>query len=320
MGKRRIRCLKALGHESIVGLDPKPERRQDASDTYGVKTVASAAEIDPAGIDAVIVSTPPDLHNPYLKLAMEWRKPVFVEASVILDGLEEIDAASREFGVPLAPSCTFRFHTAIRDITRIVHSGEYGKITNFSYHSGQYLPDWHPWEDIRDFYVSKKETGACREIVPFELTWLLDVVGFPTSASGTMAKTFDLGVDIDDTYAIVLNYPRAVGTMVVDAVARSAVRQLVLNMERAQISWRWDTPQVNLYEADTRRTVVFHQPPAPAAAGYNANISERMYIEEIRAFLEFAKGGKAFPNTMQDDIRVLRLLHEIEARAAKVGP
>ena len=35
----------------------------------------------------------------------------------------------------------------------------------------------------KDFYVGKTN-GGCREIVPFELTWLLDVVGMPKEVFG----------------------------------------------------------------------------------------------------------------------------------------
>ena len=76
------------------------------------------------------------------------------------------------------------FHPAIKDIKRIIQSGEFGNITNFSYHSGQYLPDWHPWEKVSEYYVSNRETGGGREIVPFELTWIADVIGFPKKVTG----------------------------------------------------------------------------------------------------------------------------------------
>ena len=44
-----------------------------------------------------------------------------------------------------------------------------GSKSNF----GHFLPNWHPWEDYRKFYASKKETGAAREVVPFELIWII---------------------------------------------------------------------------------------------------------------------------------------------------
>jgi len=37
-----------------------------------------------------------------------------------------------------------------------------------------------------------------------------------------------------------------------------------------------------------------------------------MYIEEVQAFFEAAAGRSLFPNTLGEDIRVLRLLEAIE--------
>jgi len=169
MGKRRIRCLKALKHEDIVGFDLKEERRKEAETKYKVNTTNKLTSNILNEIDAIIISTPPDKHAGYIKIAVDNRKPVFIEASVISKGLEELNNSAKKNNVLVVPSCTMKFHPAIKEITDIVVIKKYGKVTNFSYHSGQYLPDWHPWENIKNYYVSKKETGGAREIVPFEL-------------------------------------------------------------------------------------------------------------------------------------------------------
>ena len=159
MGKRRIRCLKRLGFENVIAYDLRKDRREEAKEKYGVRVIGNLDKGVFDKIDALIVSTPPDKHNQYIRLAIENRKAAFVEASVILEGLAELNSLAKKQHVLIAPSCTVRFHPAIKDIRNIVASRQYGKVTNFSYHSGQYLPDWHPWENIRDFYASKKETG-----------------------------------------------------------------------------------------------------------------------------------------------------------------
>ena len=51
---------------------------------------------------------------------------------------------------------------------------------------GSILPDWHTYEDVSEYYVSKKETGGGREIVPFELTWITLVLGFPKRVVGLL--------------------------------------------------------------------------------------------------------------------------------------
>lgn len=314
MGKRRVRCLKALGFEEITGFDQRKDRRAEAEDLYGIRTISSLRAAGPRSFDALVISTPPDMHKTYMELALKLNRPAFVEASVISEGLPAISAAARKKGLLIAPSCTLRFHPAIKDIKDIVKSGRYGKVTNLSYHSGQYLPDWHPWEPVKDYYVSRQQTGGGREIVPFELTWFVDVLGFPKDIKGFFGGTMDVGADIADTYSVVMRWRDFYGTMLVDVVSRYAVRHLILNMERGQIMWRWDQPRVNLYDAPAGRWITYGQKQTRAARGYNVNIAEEMYIEEISAFVAAVQGRRAFPNTLDDDIRVLRLLEKAEAR------
>jgi predicted dehydrogenase len=314
MGKRRIRCLKSLGYDSITGYDLREDKRNEAERKYGVKTIANLDDNLLRRSHAVIIATPPDKHNEYIRLAIENKKPVFVEASVILEGLAELNSLAKKQHILIAPSCTMRFHPAIKDIRNIVASRQYGKVTNFSYHSGQYLPDWHPWENVEDFYAGRKETGGCREIVPFELTWIVDVMGMPKKVGGFFGKTMDVGADIDDTYVISMDFGNYYGDMTVDVVSRYATRSLILNMEYGQILWRWDENIVKLYDVVNQRWIYYRSPEGQTAEGYNKNITEDMYVEEIKSFIEAVSGKGKFPNSLDEDIKVLGLLQKIEAR------
>ncbi|MCD6231373.1 Gfo/Idh/MocA family oxidoreductase [Candidatus Aerophobetes bacterium] len=314
MGKRRIRCLTSLGipPENIYGFDFREDRGKEAIDKYHISVVSSLDKDIWNKVDAVIISTPPDKHLEYMKKSIEYRKPAFVEASVILQGLKEVNEKAKEKGVLIAPSCTMFFHPVIKDIKRIVESREYGKVTNFSYHSGQYLPDWHPWENVKDFYVSKQETGAAREIVPFELTWLVKILGYPKDIKGFFGKTMDVGAHIDDTYAVTIDFGDFYGVLLVDVVSRFATRRLTLNLEYAQIYWDWDAGYLKLYDARKQRWIIYYQPEGKAEVGYNRNIVEEMYIEEIKNFIDAINGKVSFPNTLEEDIEILQLLQKIE--------
>jgi predicted dehydrogenase len=312
MGKRRVRCLQALGQTDIIGFDLRADRREEAQRLYNIETVAVVDDIPFKSVDAFIVSTPPDRHEPFLRMAVQHGKPAFVEASVILGGLESVDEESIDKNILIAPSCTLRFHPAIKEIKRIVDGGKYGRVVNFSYHTGQYLPDWHPWENVKDFYVSQKETGGGREIVPFEFTWLNDVFGVPSAAQCFFGKTRDVGADIDDTYAISLKYPNSFGTVMVDVVSRYAVRHLIVNLTEGAIVWTWDSPEIRVFDAKTQAWESIRQQKQAAHAGYNPNIIEGMYQEELGCFIAASQKRARFPNTLSDDINVLKLLHSLE--------
>jgi predicted dehydrogenase len=312
MGKRRVRCLQALGDHVITGIDPRADRRKEAQETYGIVTVPAIKAVDATACDALVISTPPHLHLRYIQFAIDNRIPCFVEASVVLRGLPEARRRADRRKVLVAPSCTMRFHKAIRNIKQAVEGKKYGKVSNFSYHCGQFLPDWHPWERVADFYVSRKETGGAREIVPFELTWLVDVFGLPAAIQGYRAKTINVGAPIDDSYAVAMKFPGAVGTMVIDVTSRFATRSLILNMEKGQVVWNWEDEFISVYDAQTQEWTKIQHQMVGAAQGYNKNISEEMYIDEVAAFLQAIRRPKAFPNTLKDDIRVLEMLHKVE--------
>jgi len=314
MGKRRIRNLQYLKAGEIIGFDLQEGRCKEVEEKYGVKTFKKFDAAMSECPDAFIISTPPDKHNTYIMLALENNKPAFVEASVILEGLGKLNTLAKKQNVFIAPSCTMKFHPAIRDIKNIVNGGKYGKVTNFSYHSGQYLPDWHPWESVKDFYVSRKETAGCREIVPFELTWIVDLLGFPKNVAGFHGKTMDVGAEIDDTYVISLDFGGTYGSIIVDVASRYAIRNLILNMEQGQILWSWDENMIKVYEAIHQRWVYYHSPEGQAAEGYNRNIAEDMYIEEIKSFIKAIAGAGDFPNSLDEDIEILELLQKVESR------
>lgn len=312
MGKRRIRCLQALGCTDITGFDVRSDRREEAVREYGIAIADTISPRMLGAFDTAIISVPPDRHNQYIRMAIDAGIPAFVEASVIREGLPELAKSSEKKGVLIAPSCTMLFHPAIRDVLRIVRSKEYGDVTNFSYHSGQFLPDWHPWERVSDYYVSRRETGGCREIVPFELTWIVDLMSIPNDIRGFFGMTTDVGAPIDDTYSIAMAWEHAFGTLTVDVVSRYATRSLIMNLEEGQVLWNWDERRVKVYDARAERWVVYHEPEGQSRPGYNRNIRDGMYIDELRSYLDAAAGSGEFPNTLRKDIAVLDLLGQVE--------
>lgn len=312
MGKRRVRCLMALGvkPEEIWGSDIRQDRCNEARDKYGINIVSDETGFDFEKIRAVIVSLPPDRHKIGVDIAVKYHKPVFVEASVVLDEVLEIQNCSKNIFV--APSCTFVFHPMIREVKKIVESGKLGKVCNFSYHSGQFLPDWHSWENVNDFYVSNRETGGAREIVPYELTWITDVFGFPNDIKGYFRKTGDIGCDIEDSYVSTLDYGDMVGGFLVDVMSRYPARNLIINFQNGQIQWRWDAKRLEVFDAKAEVTTYMNQEGQLHEEGYSDMIGEQMYIDEIAAFLAGIKNPTAYPNSLDKDIKVLRLLNKLE--------
>ena len=315
MGKRRIRCLQALGKLDICGFDTRSDRRDEVAEQYGITCYDDfESALDQEKIGAFIISVPPDLHHYYMSVGVERGIPFFVEASVVDDGMAELIGQLKLKPVVAAPSATLAFHPAIAIIEEKVKSGALGKISNIMHHSGQYLPDWHTYEAVSDYYVSNPVTGGGREIVPFELSWFTKVFGFPARVCGNYRKTITItGAErIDDTYNALFDYGNVLASFTVDVVSRHATRRLLINGDQKQLIWDWDENQVRLFDPATGvwEGIAYHA--GTAAAGYNANIGEGMYVAEISNFIDAIEGKRPFLNTMENDHNVLKLLYAIE--------
>lgn len=315
MGKRRVRNLQALGIKNIIGLDNREDRRQETTQKYQIKTVTTFDEATANYIfDAFVISLPPAIHHIYMKKAIELGISTFIEASVVDTDFEQMIRDAKEKNICLAPSCTLFFHPAIKKIAEIVHNNELGKISNFLYHSGQYLPDWHTYEDVSEYYVSNKETGGGREIVPFELTWITLVLGFPKRVVGLYKNAIQIkgANDIDDTYNLLMDYGQSIFNLSVDVVSRYATRRLVINGDKKQLYWNWDDNMIKVYDPEVNDWEEIKYETIAAQNGYNKNITEQMYIDEMKAFLMAANRECPFPNNLEHDHQVLKVLYAVE--------
>ncbi len=315
MGKRRVRNLQSLGIKNIIGFDKREDRRVESAQKYGINVVNSFEEaMANFKIDAFVISLPPDIHHIYMKMAIESSIPAFIEASVVDTAFEAMIAESKEKGICLAPSCTMFFHPAIKKIAKIVKNGDLGIISNFLYHSGQYLPDWHTYEDVSEFYVSNKDTGGGREIVPFELTWITLVLGFPKRVVGLYKNTIQIkgAEQIDDTYNLLMDYGNSIFNLSVDVVSRYATRRLTINGAKKQLHWNWDDNMIKIYDPESGNWDEIKYETTSAQSGYNKNITEQMYVDEMSAFLKAANNESVFPNSLEHDHKVLKILYAVE--------
>jgi predicted dehydrogenase len=306
MGKRRIRNLLALGESDIVAFDPRADRRQEGMELYGITTCESFEEGMEKNPDALVISTPPDLHTQFAMNAAKEGKHFFTEASVLDDGLEALDNESHKRGIVAAPSCTMRFHPAIIKAREVLQGGEVGQVLAFTHHFGEYLPRWHPWESYKEFYVSKRNTGACREIVPFELIWLAWLCGKVEAVSCFRGQVGDLEVDIDDIYQVVLQFQSGcLGHLQVDVLQRVGYRQSRFICSEGVISWDWDARKLLVYGSDES----WKDYPDT----FTKNSTEGFYIDEMAAFLAAIRGEKDWPYPLSEDREILKILRSCEA-------
>ncbi len=314
MGKRRIGLIKDMFPETgLYGVDGREDRRNEAAVKFGMECVASISEAAQRyDIDSAFVCTSPLSHNAIIKECLEHKWNVFTELNLVEDGYEENIALAKQNGCVLFLSSTFFYREEIRYIRSKVDNG---RKWNYIYHIGQYLPDWHPWENYKDFFVGDKRTNGCREIMAIELPWITKTFGDVTDIKVISDKMTGLKIDYNDNYMISLTHSNGnKGTLVVDVVSPVAVRRLEVYAEEKYLQWSGTPDSLCEYDKEQDKLVaVSLNEKEEHKDGYRAFVVENAYKNEIREFMDVVLKGKEQVYGFSEDLKVLRLIDRVEA-------
>lgn len=310
MGRRRIRLLKEIDSEIvIVGVDSNRERMSEIAEKYGIGCFSDLSEIADS-VDCAFVCTSPQYHASIIKECLEKGLHVFSEINLVSDLYEENCALARQKNKTLFLSSTPLYKEEMRFIIEKVKKNE--KPCAYQYHVGQYLPDWHPWDNLKDFFVSNKATNGCRELLAIELPWIQYAFGKVKRIHVVKSSLLSLGLEFSDTYLLQLEHEDGtIGSLNVDVVSRQAVRRLEVYNEELYI--RWEGTPNSLYEKD-----MISGELKPVSAGeyihkseYATSINEYAYLREMEEFFEVINGKKPIYDFDMDK-KTIELIDEVE--------
>lgn len=315
MGKRRIRLIRQYNSSyEIIGIDLNDARRESTKNEFGIETNVSLEEVlkyhNPS---CAFVCTSPLSHSKVINFCLKNSLHVFTELNLVSDGYEDNIRLAEKKDRTLFLSSTFLHRAEINQISKLVKAQD-DKL-NYTYHIGQYLPDWHPWENYKDFFVSDKRTNGCREIFAIELPWLFEVFGNVIDIVVKKSKMSSLNIDYHDNYMVILEHESGdKGMLTVDIVSRKAVRNLEVYGENLYISWDGSAEGLKILDIEKKKEekLLLYE-KLDQLENYSKFIVENAYYNEIEAFFEVIN-SKAKPIYDFDRDRViLELIDRIEA-------
>lgn len=314
MGKRRIRLIRK--HDvriKIIGVDINEERRRICEKEYQIDTFVNLNEVkDIINFDCAFVCTAPLSHHAIITMCLELRLNVFSELNLVDEGYNKNINLAKQNKCVLFMSSTFLYRKEIQKIKML--SKQANCKLNYTYHVGQYLPDWHPWESYEDFFVSDKRTNGCREILAIEIPWLIDTFGDIVRVDVVKSKMSDLNIDYNDNYLILVQHTSGYkGTFIVDVVSRKAIRNLVVFGEHLYLHWDGTPDGLSVY--DYEKCIDVNQQlykEIDHLADYNSFVIENAYLNEITSFFDEVTTGKEPLYNFEKDKKILSIIDEIE--------
>ena len=311
MGKRRIRLMKQIDDNlEIIGVDSRIDRREEADNLFNIKTFSDMDEALLCFPDCAFVCTSPLSHGKIISDLLKKNIHIFTEINLVDDYYDEILKTIKNDDHIIFLSSTFLFR---KDINWIINRIS-NQMVNYIYHTGQYLPDWHPWENIKDFFVSDKRTNGCREIMAIELPWMFEAFGDISDIKTIKSNISDLKLDYPDNYFLMIEHKNGnKGLVAVDVVARKAQRNLEIYNDNLHIFWN-GTPD-SLKEFDVlngQEKNISTYATVDNDSKYSENIIENAYKDEIVSFFDVIAGNDIQRYGFDKDKIILNWIDKIE--------
>jgi len=311
-GRRHARNLGALGCRHLLFLrSGRPNTMDDLPPGEVVTTLAQALDREPL---AAVIATPTALHlQTALPLAAEGchlliEKPLASDRE--LAACTELVHLARQRKLVTMVGYQFRFHPMLRELRAGLQEGRLGELIGARAEWGEYLPEWHPWEDYRESYAARADLGGGVLLTlshPIDyLAWLFgDIV----EAQAACQKVPLISTRVVDDWAeLILRFRGGLIAQVhLDYVQQPPVHRLSvwghrgradLDFHTSILTWMMRDETTQQVSADRRFT------------------RNDMFLAEMRHFLDALASQRATDIPLEDGVAVLRAVARARHNAA----
>jgi len=314
IGRRHLRNLVALGEKDVVLLRTrKATLPDDELAGYPVEIDIHKA-IKKHKPDAVIVANPTALHLDVAIPAAEAGCAILLEKPVSdsLDGLDTLQQAAQKSGSKILVGFQFRYHPTLNKARELIQANAIGKVLTVHAHWGEYLPQWHPWEDYRQSYAARADLGGgVIRTLTHPLDYLRYLIGDVESLWSFNGHISPLELDVEDVAEIGLKFSNgAIGGVHLNYVQRPP--RHTLEIVGTDGTLRWDNADgiLQLQRFPAPFASYSDLPPAPVIETFSPPDDfdrNQLFVSQMRHFIETARGEAEPICSLDDGVMALRL-------------
>jgi len=310
IGKRHARNLISLGipKRDLYAIDTRKDRRNEIESVGVSKCYSSLDEaLQKENFDAAIMCSPTSLHIPQgISLAKKgihilMEKPLAHN----LEGIDEFIKVVKENKVVILMAYIFRFSPLTQKVKELLDSNAIGKVLYVRGEFSEYLPDWHPYEDYRSYYMAEKTQGGgsildqshIMDLVHYLLGGFKSVFAFNSNISS-------LELNSDDIAEMIVTLKSGViASIHTDIFGREHKKYLDIKGEEGNIFWDVYANEVRLYNSSRQSVEVFRKFPTD----FNLN-----YLDETKHFIDCCNKEATPIATLREGIETMELILSAE--------
>lgn len=313
IGMRHAQNFKSLGVDYLIGCDLLEERRQKFSEQINEEIVSTIEEGLCKKPELVVIASPNRFHLEQAKASARSGCHLFIEKPVShsLEGLDELIALVDDKFLFAHVGSNWKFHPAFEIMKKIINEGSLGRITGAQVIAGQWLPDWHPWEDYRQMYSAKTNQAGGVVLDTHEIDYLTWLLGPVSDSVGYIAHSGALDIETEDVAVACMKFDSGVlATLHFDYIQREYRRRYHISGDAGTLEWDYQLGKITLYDASKDETSMINV----AVDDLNT-----MYLEQSQHVLAGIRGEVSPVTSISAAKDVLKILLTIKSSNGQVN-
>lgn len=318
IGQRHARNLRALlgpGAEimayrvrrqtHVVTPVMAADSSRNVEEEYAIRAFSNLEEALAQRPDVAFICNPSSLHIAITLACIQAGCDVFVEKplSDSMQGANDLIAAARERKAIAMVGYQLRFHPCLRALAETVKSGILGGLLAVRATVGEYLPNWHPYEDYRQMYAARAELGGGVVLSQIhEFDYLYSLFGLPSRIYAVGGHWSDLEVDVEDTADTLMECSFAGHPLPVqlhqDYLQSPPSRECEVIGDRGRVIMDLHALTVSVF---TRGSTI---PAVRSFAGFERN---QLFIDQLKHFLDCVRSRSKPVVDLRDGLQSLRM-------------
>jgi predicted dehydrogenase len=318
IGQRHTRNLRALLGDTVEIVAYRVRRQmhvvtptmdadsnRNVEDEYSIRVFSSLDEALAEKPDIAFVCNPSSLHVPVTLDCIRGGCDVFVEKplSDSLDGTEDLIRAASEYKRIAMVGYQLRFHPCLRKLVETIQSGALGNLLGVRATIGEYLPNWHRYEDYRQMYAARADLGGGVVLSQIhEFDYLYSLFGLPRRIYAIGGHWSDLEIDVEDTASILMDCSIAGRSLPVqlhqDYLQSPPSRQCEVIGDHGRAVMDLHALTVTVFTCGNATPVVH---------GFTAFERNQLFVDQLTHFLECVKTRKRPVVDLKDGLQSLRI-------------
>lgn len=300
IGKRHINNLVKLNNIESVFVYTKNENcLKELDNDSKIRTINNLSDIKP---DFAIIANETHKHiNTAISLA-ERGINLFIEKP-LSHSLKKTDTLSKivkEKGLKVFVAYNLRFLKAMGYIKEQILKKAVGDLYFARIEVGQYLPQWRPDKDYRDSYSASREKGGGAALdLSHEIDYMMYLFGDPINWKVVKAKVSDLEIDSEDIFEGIYLYDNNfICNVHMDYLQLNKKREIRIVGSKGEIICDFIKNEITV---NNKNSVINDK------SMFDINTT---YADELIHFIESVKKDTEPSITLEDGVKVLRLLED----------